>query len=470
MKCAIVYPQIETNFLKRKLFINNNSTIPFHGIGLIISYCNQNNENVDFIDARSFNNYKNFADKIKKYDLVGYSIMSVNAEKAFNLIKVNKDINKNVIICVGGVDPSIRPDIYVDNDLIDQVICGEGEIAFLNLVKMVKNNYLVEKLVFGEKIEDLDTISFIDRSLFPHETIYDYHYYPSENRLDIKMEPKNPYFTFITSRVCKYNCSFCQPVSKKIFGKKERVRTVKNFIDELKDIRRKHGMNSFSIMDDNFLQNRDWIEKFIEMYEETHMDLKFELLSRVDHIYNNRDLIPKLKDIGFFATFIGFESGSDKILKYLKKGTTAILNEKSAQILYDNKISTVASMMFGFPNETHEDYKLTIDFVSKFKKMNFVFNAYNPLPGSALYNELEEKGLIYEKSKNIRFYVFIIIPRIKHVNYFSVNWTILKCGLISSKNNFERGFRIMAFIFSNIVIIFLTLYFILYEKINDNMK
>lgn len=440
MKSAIVYPNFGLDFMRKRgpegAWIN-------HGIALIISYCNQMNEKVDLIDLRRISTWEEFEEMIGSYDLVGYSILTPDVKNSIKAIEINKKANKNVVISVGGVDPSVSCDKYINNPLIDQVVLGEGEIAFYNLIKAVKNNESIEKVVVGDKIENLDSIDFINRDLWENEPVY------QETNLEA------PFMTVLSSRACIYNCTFCQPATKKIFGKKERNRTPENFVSELKVLEDKYGMKSFYILDDNALQNRTWLEGFIEEYEKKGIKARFMVSGRSDNIYKNRDLFPKLKKIGLSYVGVGFESGSDKILKYLKKGTTVALNEKAAKVLNNNKIGIIAFMMFGFPIETREDINSSLDFIKKIKPAISGPSTYTPYPGTVLHEKYNEKGLLYSHSSSSLS--FPHIPKIKGVNYLYISWIIFRIGYFSSKNASEKLRRIVYYLYASLNIIYLTL-------------
>lgn len=278
MKSEIVY--INNFDVKTILGRGPDSTWINHGISLIIAYCNQLGEKVDLINMAELSDWEEFKNIISHYDLLGYSIVSPDVENAFKAMKINKQANKNAVIAVGGVDPSVDVDKYQNSNIIDQIIVGEGEIAFYNLIKDVKNNKDLEKVVIGDKIDDLDSIDFINRDLWQNEL----------PRLGVDLE--TPYVTVLSGRACIYNCTFCQPATKKIFDKKERIRSPENFVNELAMLKEKYGMKSFYILDDNALQNRDWLESFIKEYEMKNINCRFMISGGADNIYKNRDLFP----------------------------------------------------------------------------------------------------------------------------------------------------------------------------------
>ncbi|GAA5818843.1 MAG: B12-binding domain-containing radical SAM protein [Methanobrevibacter sp. CfCl-M3] len=413
------------NTLKLGFFDSDNVlySIAF-GFGHIIEYANLHGKTIDYIDLNKIN-WKKFRNMIKNYDLVGYSILSPNYNTGIKAISINKEVNKNVTIVVGGVDVSINPDKYMKNKDIDYVVTGEGEISFLKIIQSKENHdEKIEKLVHGEKIENLDDLGFINRDLFPEKRVFD----PSF---------ENPAFTIFSSRTCKYNCNFCQPVPKIIFGKKSRYRSPEHVVKELNYLKSEYGLKSFQIMDENMLQNREYLLEFIECCKSANFKADFLMLGRSDNIIQNEDLIKELYDIGLRAISIGFESGSDKMLKYLNKGTTVEKNQKAVKIIKKHKIHIIGNFMFGFLNETKYDMKLTEKFIKKNDIDVLSISTFQPLPGTSLTTQYKKEGLLYEPD-TVNFLSFYK-PKIKGVNYFYVVWFIFKLQFKYQKYQFSHN-------------------------------
>jgi len=241
MKVLIVYPYKSWRVSLYRKFkkVSNNILETKHGIGYLINYATFNGEKVDFLELGSVS-WKEFKMIVKNYDIVGYSIISMNYKSAIKAIKINKKENPKVIVIVGGVDPSVSTDKYENNHFIDYIICGEGEISFLKIIKakyQVLNDSFEKgeeigiskfgKVIEGEKIENLDSLGFVNRDIVSHS--------PSPNPILLE----EPHFSMMTNRACLYNCKFCAPSSKKMFGKKIRTRSPKNVVEELIYLKKK---------------------------------------------------------------------------------------------------------------------------------------------------------------------------------------------------------------------------------------
>lgn len=439
MKILMVYPAFESwylNIYKKLMNINNENVGTHHGIGYIIKYAKEKGEAVDFIDLRLISKNE-FKEIVKSYDLVGYSIISMNYKNAIKYIRINKKINKDVTIVVGGVDPNADTKKYEENPLIDHIILGEGEISFLELIKSKKEGKKLEKIIVGKKIENLNSLGFIDRDSLPFDN-------PPSAMF------KEPHFTILASRVCLYNCKFCQPVSREMFGKKIRSRSPDHVVKELVFLKEKYGLGSYYFMDDNVLQDRQWTVEFISCLKKHGINVNFSINGRANNIVKNQDLIKELREVGLTTVFIGLESGSDKILKYLNKGTTVNLNKSALKILNENNINVSSIFMFGFSAEKKEDYHLTEKFIKENDLDFYAIFSFVPFPGNYLNLEYKEKNLLFPGAENAD--IVFHRPRVKGVNYYYIAFMDLKLCMRLQNNFFNKIMKIISFIFNIIII------------------
>lgn len=233
-KVAILYP----SYAAFNSYGGFEGTWVHHGISSIIAYSEKRGQAIDLIDLRRLKNWADFENIIKKYNLVGYSILSQDVNTALKAIKINKQINPAVKICVGGVHVSLKKEDFLDNEEVDFIITGEGEAAFYNLTQALINQEKTIRSTEGEKVA-LDELPNINRQDWGREKPAGF----------IGLD--EPFFTLISSRSCLYNCSFCQPCSKIVFGNKERTRSPRHVIKEILELKAIYGMKSFFLIDDN---------------------------------------------------------------------------------------------------------------------------------------------------------------------------------------------------------------------------
>jgi len=399
---AIVYPSYQAFKSKTKSLEWDVRWIQ-HGIASIIAYAKKEGIDVDLIDLRRLNDWDDFSSRIANYDIVAFSALTTDYPNTMKSIKITKEQNPKTKVVVGGVHPSIALEDFVNCKDIDFIVQGEGEIVFAELVKSILSKKKCNRIVRGTPVINLDEIPFIDRTLWERES-------------PIGLKYKEPFVTILASRACVYGCKFCQPTARIIFGGRERCRSVENVIAELIQLREQYHFNFFLVHDDNFLQNKEWCEKFVKQYKENSFDAEFMIQARADLICRHEDLVKKLAGIGLSYTFVGFESGSQRILNYIAKGTTVEQNIKSAKILKKYDVKIFANIMFGVPTETREEAVQTEKMVDKIQPDHLSITYYTPYPGSFIADECKKNNLILVKEYD-RMVRYPNEPKIKGIDY-----------------------------------------------------
>ena len=228
-----------------------------HGLCSIAAYAKKEGFFVDLIDLRYLKNWKHFKTIIskKKPDVMGITMMSVDYNPAMKSIEIIKKVTPKTVIVVGGPHPTLMLDELKKVETIDHIITGEGEISFTELLKNIEKGKDSPKVIKGKISEDLDSLPFIDRELFGN-----FEYPPNIKGFE------SPFVTVIAGRGCKYNCNFCQPAERILFGRKVRRRSPENVINELKLLREKYNFKSMMIHDDCITEDTRWIIKFCRLF------------------------------------------------------------------------------------------------------------------------------------------------------------------------------------------------------------
>ena len=140
------------------------------------------------------------------------------------------------------------------------------------------------------------------------------------------------------------------------------------------------------IHDDCLTEDKNWVLEFCEKYKLEGFKEPFVCQARVNHIVKNRDVIAKLKDTGLKMLIIGFESGSQKILNFLNKGSTVEQNYEAAKICKELNILVWANYMLGIPTETKEEIMQTVKMIREIKPYHSSPAFFTPHPGSDLFD------------------------------------------------------------------------------------
>lgn len=353
-----------------------------HGLASLASSAKKAGHEVSFIDVRQLASWDEFKNAVKaaRPEVAGLTMMSVDHGSVTKAIELIKEVDNNIKTVVGGPHPSLELEDVTRNEKIDHIVQGEGEITFNTLLEELKNGKRPERVLKGEK-PDLDSIPFVDRKMF------------GAGEMPIDHFLRVPFVTLIAGRGCMYNCSFCQPAEKIIFGPKVRRRSVANVIEELKALRSDPGFNSLMIHDDCLTEDREWVLDFCDSYKKNGFRQPFVCQSRSDIICKNEDMVKLMAKTGLAMFLIGFESGNQRVLNFLRKGTTVAHNFKASKICNKYGVRVWANYMLGIPTETKEEALDTLNMIKKIKPYRASPAFFTPHPGSDLYAYCEKNGL-----------------------------------------------------------------------------
>ena len=358
-----------------------------HGLGILSAYAKKEGHETSLIDFRKLSGWKEYPERIKNEnpDLLAMTAMTVDYPSVVKAAKITKKIFPKLKIIVGGPHATLVPKDFQDISEIDHIFIGESEYSFPKFLLDFKNKKKIPRMIYGKSPQNLDEVPFVDRELAG----------PYEGSMH-EIFPK-PFTTFINTRGCMYNCSFCQPAERNLHGSKVRYRSVDNFLEEIEFLVKKHGIKSFLIHDDNFLQNQNLLKEFIEKYPKK-FNLPFACQGRADLIVRNEETLKKLRKIGLKLIMIGFESGNQRILNFLRKGVTVKQNFQAAEICKKYGILIWANYMFGIPTETKEEILDTVNMIRKIKPDLYSPAIFTPTPGTDLYTFCVDKDILLIKN------------------------------------------------------------------------
>ncbi len=353
-----------------------------HGLASIASSARRPGRAVGLVDLRQVSSWDEFRKEVVKFspDVAGLSMMSVDYGAVMEAVKIIKDTDSGIRTVVGGAHPTVATDEVSGNKDIDHIIRGEGEISFSALLDDLEAGKAPPKVIAGVKPE-LESLPFADRDIFKLGEM------PIDHFLRI------PFVTIIAGRGCLYNCSFCQPAEREIFGRKVRRRTVGNIIDELRSLRDKYDFQSLMIHDDCLTEDKAWVLEFCDKYRSSAFRQPFVCQSRADIICRNEDMVSKMAKAGLAMFLVGFESGNQRILNFLRKGVTVSENYRANDICKRYGIRVWANYMLGIPTETKEEALDTLRMIKRIKPYRASPAFYTPHPGSDLYRYCVENGL-----------------------------------------------------------------------------
>jgi radical SAM superfamily enzyme YgiQ (UPF0313 family) len=389
-----------------------------HGLGLLRTILKRDCVETDVASTRLITSWDDLPGVMAGYDMLLMNVRSYTFAHAKKAARAFKKLNPKGIVIVGGMHATVDLDSMLAIDDFDHVCTGPGEKVITDLVM---NHESYDRKVVGPPSGSMADWPMIDRTLWPQERVPGKWTWP--------LEPDNgwargPIATIITSRVCPWRCSFCNEAS--YIPQMER-RPVDAVIDELNYLDNNYGpLGSVVIHDSMFFQNPVWLKEWHQKYPtRTNRPWPYWAAGRSDTVRRWPDLFEALVlDTNWRTVSIGFESGSDNVLKTLNKECTIADNHYTIELL--NKLGRTmasrgrpkprfwANIMLGIPGETKEEAFKTVRMVHAMDDPHVAMAYYAPFPGSVLGHQLiaEGKSLLGEGHDR-----FAGSPKVKGVDY-----------------------------------------------------
>ncbi|MCH9022618.1 MAG: radical SAM protein [Planctomycetes bacterium] len=186
----------------------------------------------------------------------------------------------------------------------------------------------------------------------------------------------------ISSRGCPYPCQYCY----RLFGRHYRGRSAENVVGEMEELYHKYQVDFVSFQDDCFVIDAQRVYAICDLIDKSKMNIRWSCTGRVN--ISDLDLLTRMRSAGCVSVSYGLESGSDTILKRMKKNTTT---ERAARAIENSRkagLRTPVSFMTGYPGETRETMMETVAYC---KKLNIPLTALMitcPYPGTPLYEDI----------------------------------------------------------------------------------
>lgn len=203
-----------------------------------------------------------------------------------------------------------------------------------------------------------------------------------------------------TSRGCPFDCVFCSVGS--IWSRKYRCFSAQRIIEEVKYLVEKYNVKGIYFREDNFTLNKDRVVEFCEGLLSQSVNIKWVCETRVDTL--SYELLELMGKSGCKGLYFGIESGSQRMLDFMKKGITIEEVEKAFNWCNELGIESHASFVVGVPTETAEERKQTVEFSKKIRATTCGFNVFVGIPKSELYDYvldkrlyefIDDRGLVY---------------------------------------------------------------------------
>lgn len=318
-------------------------------------------------------------------DFYGITTYSSSLHLAREIARIAKENNPNSKVVVGGPHPTALPQETLKPEKnFDIVVEREGELTFLELAA----GYPLEKIPgITYKDKNGEIRRNVSRPLMPD---LDSLPFPQRDLLDMHAYTRKVYgqkaTSLITSRGCPYNCSFC---CKDTFGSLVRYRSVDSVLSEVKSNIDTYGINHFLFYDDTFTLKRKRLRLLCEEFKKLNIIFRCNGNAR----YNTYDDYQALYDGGCREIAFGIETGSQKILNLINKGTTIKQNKDAIKNAQKAKLIVKAYLMIGNPGESRETVEETKKFINEANPDQFTLFTFVPLPGCDIWKNPDKYGI-----------------------------------------------------------------------------
>lgn len=310
-------------------------------------------------------------------------------EAAFRMANIARA--KGCTVIAHGSDSADHIETYLSHG-VDYVVVGEGEQTVLELVNYIfkgdgdlgsikglayQTNCGLQRNAPRPARQDLDALpvpawDLVDTDLYKR-TWRKRHGYFSMN--------------MVTTRGCPFHCNWC---AKPVYGQVYNSRSPRNVVEEMALLKKTLAPDHIWFCDDIFGLKPGWIQAFAEEVQRADALIPFKCLGRVDLLLKG-NTITALKQAGCSSVWVGAESGSQKILDAMEKGTTVAQILEATRALKQAGIRVGFFLQFGYPGETLVEIKQTFDMLRACMPDDIGISVSYPLPGTPFYERVRSQ-------------------------------------------------------------------------------
>ncbi|MFA5353739.1 MAG: radical SAM protein [Thermodesulfovibrionales bacterium] len=369
----------------------SSSHSPPLGLGYVGTYLRDSGCEVEILDPIPQGlSVEDILVKADSADYVGLSCYTDIRFQCFELAEKIKGRKAESVVIVGGPHA-----FYLDEAImryctsVDIIIRGEGEETAREVVsgiplagirgityrqdgKIIRNP---DRPFFGN-IDDLS----IDYSLMPDLSFYG-------GDIEAPMDTRRLKTAYlIESRGCPFQCSYC---ANDHWKRTWRATSAVKIVDKMQQLVERFGVQYFRFYDDLFTLDRGRVLAFCEELKNRNLGVNFRVLIRAG---TDRKILEALKEAGCESVGFGIESGSDRMLRRVRKGTTRKQILDTFKACKEVGLWTVGSFIVSLPDETLEDFQETLS-LTRYPD-TFMVNTLMIFPYTPFYNELKGRGEI----------------------------------------------------------------------------
>lgn len=316
-------------------------------------------------------------------------------EAAYTMVDIAKQRGCTVILC--GADATDHAEEYLSRGT-DYILLGEGEVTLVELLDKLtgRTEYpldAISGLAWKQNAVGSSSPDIIHNNRRPDIRTLDDLPFPAWDLVDIPRyrsiwRKRHGFYSMnmVTTRGCPFHCNWC---AKPIWGQRYNTRSPENVIAELHWLKEKYHPDHIWFTDDIFGLKPGWLARFGDLVQ-AQGGIPFKCLSRADLLTRPGD-VEALRRAGAQNIWMGAESGSQKILDAMDKGTRVEQIHEAARLLKAAGIQVGFFLQFGFPGETRKDIEKTIQLVRDCSPDDIGISVSYPMPGTRFFDSVRDQ-------------------------------------------------------------------------------
>ncbi len=378
----------------------------------------------------------------KEQSIVGFHVITHSGLLwSVLLSRKLKKIQPRILTVLGGPAFASWEEVLSANPEIDLTVRGEGEATISDIAKSYNGNLESINRIQGisYRNENGKIISNVDRPLI--KSLDDLPF-PDYYDLPLEEYPQNkfgmPIMPIVGSRGCIGDCVFC--VEKRLWGNTYRMRSPENIVSEFKNIKEKYGVSTIRFNDSLINCNIKSLEKLCDLLIEENAGMQWMGMARIRSEMTDA-LLGKMRQAGCMGLWFGIESGSQRILRKMKKGYNIETAKNVIRDTAKSGIRVLTFMIVDFPGETQRDFEQSLAFLEQNQEFidQVSISRFGVLPESEISHNPQEYGIELSKEKTGNNYSYFYSPLPNSYRYENLRsaWNRLNNGkTASSKRNY----------------------------------
>lgn len=328
-------------------------------------------------------------------DVVALSYMSLAASFVPEMTSKIRKALPNTFIALGGPHPSAALADGLRSTEADVLVNGEGELAFELIVRAISSGSGLDEIpgiyrkVDGQvvlnpgnspKIADLDDLPI------PAYDLIDLPKYWAQHSMGVLTPGVQRYVTMSTSRGCPYRCIYCHEV----FGKSFRAQSAERVLEEIKFLHRQYSPREIFFVDDIYNLDKQRVQDISDAVTGANVKFTMHMPNAVRTDILSEDVVDAMVAMGLKTCAMALESGSKRIQKLVKKNLNIEKYLQGVEMMARRRVYTYGFNMLGFPTETAEEMRQTINTAASSMLHRAIFFKATPYPGTGLYDVARE--------------------------------------------------------------------------------